>query len=185
MNPMDLAEFNGKIGVPLPSTECCIKADDGTLLPVGEVGELCVRGPQVMQGYLNQPDKTAAVLETDGWFHTGDVASMDEHGFVKILERMDDMILISGFNVYPNEIENVVVAHPGVLEVAAIGVPDEKSGEVVKIYVVKKDQTLTEEQLLQHCKKELTAYKVPKQIEFTDALPKSNVGKILRRELRN
>jgi long-chain acyl-CoA synthetase len=180
---MDLAGYNGKIGLPLPSTECSIQKD-GKLLPIGEAGELCVRGPQVMQGYLNRPEQTATVLTADGWFHTGDIACMDENGYLQILERKDDMILVSGFNVYPNEVEGVVADHPGVLEVAAIGVPDEKSGEVVKIVVVKKDPGLTEEILHRHCKKELAAYKVPKHIEFRDALPKSNVGKILRRELR-
>ncbi|MCG6969087.1 MAG: AMP-binding protein [Gammaproteobacteria bacterium] len=183
INPMDLAGYNGKIGLPLPSTECSIQKD-GKLLPIGEAGELCVRGPQVMQGYLNRPEQTATVLTADGWFHTGDIACMDENGYLQILERKDDMILVSGFNVYPNEVEGVVADHPGVLEVAAIGVPDEKSGEVVKIVVVKKDPGLTEEILHRHCKKELAAYKVPKHIEFRDALPKSNVGKILRRELR-
>jgi long-chain acyl-CoA synthetase len=185
MNPFDLEEFNGKIGLPIPSTECCIKSDAGEMLPVGEIGELCVRGPQVMQGYLNQPEKTAIVLEPDGWFHTGDIASMDERGFFKILERKDDMIDVSGFNVYPNEVESVVAEHPGVLEVGAIGVPDEKSGAVVKIFVVKKDPALTKEDILQHCKKELTPYKIPRHIVFTDTLPKSPVGKILRRQLRN
>jgi long-chain acyl-CoA synthetase len=184
INPIDLKEYNGKIGLPLPSTECSIQNDDGKLLSVGEVGELCVRGPQVMQGYLNRPEQTEAVLKSDGWFHTGDIGSMDANGFVKIMERKDDMILVSGFNVYPNEIENVVAEHPGVLEVAAVGVTDEKSGQVVKIFVVKKDPGLTTEKILEHCKKELTAYKVPKHVEFRDALPKSNVGKILRRELR-
>ncbi len=185
INPINLPEYNGKIGLPIPSTECCIKSEEGAILPPGEAGELCVRGPQVMQGYLHHPEKTAKTIDADGWFHTGDVANIDEKGYVEILERIDDMILVSGFNVYPNEIESVVVELPGVLEVAAIGVPDEKSGEVVKIFVVRKDPALTKEQLLEHCKKELTAYKVPKHIEFTDVLPKSNVGKILRRELRN
>ena len=184
MNPFDLEEFNGKIGLPIPSTECCIKSDGGEMLPAGGIGEMCVRGPQVMQGYLNQPEKTAAVLEPDGWFHTGDVAVMDEKGFFKILERKDDMIVVSGFNVYPSEVESVVAKHPGVLEVAAIGVPDEKSGAVVKIFVVRKDPALTEEEILRHCKKELTAYKIPKQITFLDTLPKSPVGKVLRRKLR-
>ena len=185
MNPFDLEHFNGKVGLPIPSTECCIKSDEGEMLAVGETGELCVRGPQVMQGYLNQPVKTAAVLEPDGWFHTGDMATMDERGFFKILERKDDMIIVSGFNVYPNEVESVVAEHPGVLEVGAIGVPDEKSGAAVKIFVVRKDPALTEEEILQHCRQELTAYKRPKQIIFTDALPKSPVGKILRRRLRS
>ncbi|KPJ94947.1 MAG: long-chain fatty acid--CoA ligase [Gammaproteobacteria bacterium SG8_11] len=184
INPIDLPEYNGNIGLPLPSTECSIQDDDGKILPIGEVGELCVRGPQVMQGYLNRPEQTDAVLKPDGWFHTGDMATIDEKGFVKILERKDDMIVVSGFNVYPNEIENVAAELPSVLESAAIGVPDEKSGQVVKIFVVKKDPALTEDELIQHCKTELAAYKVPKLVEFRDSLPKSNVGKILRRELR-
>ena len=155
------------------------------MLPVGEIGELCVRGPQVMQGYLNQPDKTAEVLELNGWFHTGDIASMDEKGFVKVLERKDDMIIVSGFNVYPSEVESVVAEHPGVREVGAIGVPNEKSGAAVKNFVVRKDPALTEAEIFQHCKKELTAYKIPKEIVFADELPKSPVGKILRRQLRS
>lgn len=184
INPLNAEDFNGKIGLPLSSTECSIQDENGKFLPVGEEGELCVRGPQVMQGYLNRPEKTSEVLKDDGWFHTGDMAYIDVKGFVKILERKDDMILVSGFNVYPNEVEGVVATHPGVKEVAAVGVPDKKSGEVVKIFVVKKDPALTEEELVEHCRKDLTAYKVPKHIEFRESLPKSNVGKILRRELR-
>jgi long-chain acyl-CoA synthetase len=183
INPIDLEQYNGKVGLPISSTECSVQNEDGEILPFGEIGEICVRGPQVMQGYLNNPEQTAAVLKADGWFHTGDVGYMDEKGFVKILERIDDMILVSGFNVYPNEVESFVAEHPGVLEVAAIGVPDEKSGHVVKIFVIKKDPLLTEKDLVEHCKKGLTAYKVPKYVEFRDTLPKSNVGKILRREL--
>ncbi|MDH5327461.1 MAG: AMP-binding protein [Gammaproteobacteria bacterium] len=184
INPIDMAQYNGKIGLPIPSTECSIQDDQGNMLAPGEPGELCVRGPQVMQGYLGRPEQTAKVLKDDGWFHTGDMSTMDENGYVQILERKDDMILVSGFNVYPNEVESVIVEHPGVLEVAVIGVPDEKSGEVVKAFVVKKDPALTENQIREHCKQGLTAYKVPKQVEFIDSLPKSNVGKILRRQLR-
>ena len=184
INPIDLTEFNGKVGLPLPSTEVSIQDDNNKPLAIGEIGEICARGPQVMQGYWNRPEQTDEVLKVDGWFHTGDVGFMDEQGFVKILERKDDMITVSGFKVYPSEIENVVATHPGVHEVAAIGVPDKKSGEVVKIFITKKDPALTEDSVVQHCKENLTAYKVPKHIEFRDSLPKSNVGKILRRELR-
>ncbi|GAP67003.1 acyl-CoA synthetase (AMP-forming)/AMP-acidligase II [Mizugakiibacter sediminis] len=184
INPLDLAEYSGSIGLPVPSTDVSIQDDNGRSLPIGEVGELCVRGPQVMKGYWNRPDETAKVLGADGWLHTGDIARMDERGFVYIVDRKKDMILVSGFNVYPNEVEDVVAQHPGVLEVAAIGVPDEHSGEAVKIFVVKKDPNLTEEDLRKHCHDALTGYKRPKYIEFRDALPKSNVGKILRRELR-
>ena len=184
INPINLEKYNGRIGLPIPSTECSIQNEEGELLPIGEIGEICLRGPQVMQGYFHRPEQTVAVLKPDGWFHTGDIGFMDEKGFVKLLERIDDMILVSGFNVYPNEVENIVAEHPGVLEVAAIGVPDEKSGQVVKIFVVKKDPSLTEQDLIDHCKKELTAYKIPKTIVFRETLPKSPVGKILRRELR-
>lgn len=184
INPIDLVDFNGNVGLPLPSTDCSIQDDKDTLLNIGEIGEICVRGPQVMSGYLNRPEQTEKVLKADGWLHTGDIGSMDEKGFVKILERKDDMILVSGFNVYPSEIENVLTEHPGVLEVAAIGVPDEKSGEVVKVFVVKQDQNLTEHALREFCKENFTGYKIPHHIEFTNTLPKSNVGKILRRELR-
>lgn len=184
INPIDLPEYVGKIGLPLPSTEVSIQDDNDKQLAIGEIGEICVRGPQVMQGYWRRPEQTDKVLKSDGWFHTGDLGVMDEQGFVKVLERKDDMIVVSGFNVYPSEVENVVTEHPGVREVAAIGVPDEKSGQVVKIVVIKTDPKLTEELLLKHCKENLTAYKMPKQIEFRDSLPKSNVGKILRRELR-
>lgn len=185
INPVDLAEYNGKIGLPIPSTECSIQDEDGKELPPGEVGELCIRGPQVMQGYWHRPEQTAEVLRPDGWFRTGDMAVMDEKGFFAIVERKDDMINVSGFNVYPTEIEGVVVHHPGVLEVAAIGVPDEKSGEVVKIFVVRKDPALKRDALLDYCRKNLTGYKVPKHVEFRESLPKSPVGKILRRELRD
>ncbi|MCK5335935.1 MAG: AMP-binding protein, partial [Gammaproteobacteria bacterium] len=177
-------EFNGKVGLPLPSTECSIQDDNNQPLPVNEVGELCVRGPQIMKGYWNRPEQTAEALKSDGWLHTGDLATMDENGFIQILERQDDMIVTSGFNIYPSEIENVVTEHPGVLEAAAIGIPDEKYGQVVKLYVVKKDPDITEELLHDYCKQNLTGYKIPKQIEFRESLPKSNVGKIIRRELR-
>ena len=185
INPFDIEEFNGCIGLPISSTECGIMDDDGTLLPQGEVGELVVRGPQVMKGYWERPEETAKVLTGDGWLRTGDVAMMTPDGFFKIVDRKKDMILVSGFNVFPNEIEDVVAHHPKVLEVAAVGVPDEKSTEAVKLYVVKSDPSLTEEEVRAFCKEELTGYKRPKYIEFRDELPKSNVGKILRRELRD
>lgn len=183
-NPVNLAEFNDKAGLPLPSTECSIQDDNNQLLAVGEVGEVCVRGPQVMKGYWKKPEQTLEVLKADGWLHTGDLATMDVNGFIQILERKDDMISVSGFNIYPSEIENVMAEHPAVLEAAAIGIPDERSGQVVKIFVVKKAPDITEEQLHEYCKQNLTAYKIPKQIEFRESLPKSNVGKIIRRELR-
>jgi long-chain acyl-CoA synthetase len=185
INPFDIEEFNGCIGLPIPSTECGIMDDDGTLLPQGEVGELVVRGPQVMKGYWERPEETAKVLTDDGWLRTGDVAMMTPDGFFKIVDRKKDMILVSGFNVFPNEIEDVVAHHPKVLEVAAVGVPDEKSTEAVKLFVVRSDPSLTEAELREFCKQELTGYKRPKHIEFRDELPKTNVGKILRRELRN
>ena len=185
INPLDLAEYNGSIGLPVPSTEVAIWSDEGEVLPVGGVGELMVRGPQVMKGYWNRPEDTAHVLTPEGWLHTGDIARMDEKGYFYIVDRKKDMILVSGFNVYPNEVEDVVASHPGVAEVAAVGVEDEHSGEVVKLFVVKKDPTLTEEALKKYCHDELTGYKRPKYIEFRDELPKSNVGKILRRELRD
>jgi long-chain acyl-CoA synthetase len=184
-NPLDLKEYSGSIGMPLPSTDVKLLDDAGNEVAHGESGELCVRGPQVMKGYWNRPDETAKVLGGNGWLRTGDIARMDERGFFYIVDRKKDMILVSGFNVYPNEIEDVVARHPGVLEVAAIGVPDEHSGEVVKLFVVKKDPALTEAALKQYCHDELTGYKRPKYIEFRDSLPKSNVGKILRRELRD
>lgn len=185
INPMDMEEYNGCIGLPIPSTECAIMGEDGELLPQGEVGELCVRGPQVMKGYWQRPEATAEVITGDGWLKTGDVAMMTPEGYFKIVDRKKDMILVSGFNVYPNEIEDVFAAHDKVLEVAAIGLPDERSGEVVKICVVKSDDSLTEEELHAHGKEHLTGYKRPKAIEFFTELPKTNVGKILRRELRD
>jgi long-chain acyl-CoA synthetase len=185
MNPLDLAEYNGAIGLPISSTDASIQDDNGNELGVGEVGELCIRGPQVMKGYWQRPEETAKVLGSDGWLHTGDIARMDEKGYFTIVDRKKDMILVSGFNVYPNEIEDVVAPCPGVLEVAAVGVPDEKSGEAVKLVVVRKDPALTAETIKAHCRENLTGYKLPKYIEFRDALPKTNVGKILRRELRD
>lgn len=184
MNPLDLKEYNGAIGLPLPSTLCCVKDDESNMLPIGERGELCVKGPQVMKGYWNNEEATSKVMDADGWLHTGDVAVMNEDGFFTIVDRIKDMILVSGFNVYPNEIEDVVAMHPGVLEVGAIGVPDEHSGEAVKIVVVKGDINLSEADIRAHCKKYLTGYKRPKIVQFIDELPKTNVGKVLRRSLR-
>ena len=185
MNPLNIPEYTGAIGLPISSTEVAIRNDKGVDVPLGERGELCIRGPQVMKGYYNRPEETAAVIMPDGFLRTGDIAVMDEKGYVRIVDRKKDMILVSGFNVYPNEIEEVVAMHPGVLEVASIGVPDEKSGEAVKIFVVKKDQSLTAAQLVAHCREHLTGYKVPSHVEFRTDLPKTNVGKILRRELRD
>ena len=185
INPLDIAEYNGSIGLPIPSTDIAIRDDDGNDLANDAIGELCVRGPQVMKGYWNRPEETAQVLSADGWLRTGDIARIDERGFVYIVDRKKDMILVSGFNVYPNEVEDVVAQMPGVLEVAAVGVPDEKSGEAVKIVVVRKDPSLTQEQIRAHCKENLTPYKMPRYIEFRESLPKTNVGKILRRELRD
>ena len=184
INPLNLDHYNGSIGLPVPSTEVSIQDDDGNLLPQGEVGELCVRGPQVMKGYWQKPDETAKVISADGWLKTGDVAQMDENGFFRIVDRLKDMILVSGFNVYPNEIESVIAGHEGVLEVGVIGEPDADSGEVVKAVIVRKDPSLSEEAIVAHCREHLTGYKVPKVIEFREELPKTNVGKILRRELR-
>ena len=186
INPMDLADYNGSIGFPVPSTDACVKDEDGKVLAnLGEVGELCIKGPQVMKGYWNRPEETANTIDADGWLHTGDMAKMDEQGFFYIVDRKKDMILVSGFNVYPNEVEDVVAMMPGVLEVAAVGVPDEKSGEAVKLVIVKKDPSLTAEQVKAHARENLTGYKQPKYVEFRDELPKTNVGKILRRELRD
>ena len=185
INPLDIEDYNGSIGLPLPSTEISIRSADGRELPVGEIGELCIRGPQVMAGYWGKPEETAAVLGPDGFLRTGDIARVDERGFVFIVDRKKDMIIVSGFNVYPNEIEDVVMMHPGVREVGAVGVPDEKSGEAVKIVVVRKDQSLTAEDLREHCRKLLTGYKTPRHVEFREALPRTAIGKILRRELRD
>ena len=184
INPLSLTEYNGAIGLPVPSTEVSIQDDRGNLLPQGETGEMCVRGPQVMKGYWQRPEETAKVLSGDGWLKTGDVAQMDEDGFFRIVDRLKDMILVSGFNVFPNEIETVIAGHEGVLEVGVIGEPDAGSGEVVKAVIVKKDPNLTGESVIEHCREHLTAYKCPKIVEFRDEMPKTNVGKILRRELR-
>ena len=184
-NPLGLEDWTGTIGVPIPSTEAAILDDQGIEVAVGQVDELCIRGPQVMKGYWNRPDETAKVFTSDGWLRTGDMGFMDPRGYFKITDRKKDMIVVSGFKVFPNEIEDVVMMHPGVLEAAAIGVADPKSGEAVKVVVVRKDPTLTEQVLLEHCKKNLTGYKIPKIVEFrSEALPKSNIGKILRRQLR-
>jgi long-chain acyl-CoA synthetase len=184
-NPLDAREFTGAIGLPMSSTEIVLRDDNDRDVALGEPGEICIRGPQVMKGYWQRPEETAKVLGKDGFLHTGDIGVMDHKGFIRIVDRKKDMILVSGFNVYPNEIEQVVAMHPGVLEVAAIGVPDEHSGEVPKVFVVKKDPQLTEADVLEHCKKELTGYKRPKYVEFRTELPKTNVGKILRRALRD
>ncbi len=185
VNPLNATEYSGAIGLPLPSTEACVKGEDGATLPLGEVGELCIRGPQVMRGYWRRDQDTAKTIDVDGWLHTGDMARMDERGNFYIVDRKKDMILVSGFNVYPNEIEDVIAMMPQVLEVAAVGVPDEKSGETVKVVIVKKDPALTAEQVKAHARANLTGYKQPRIIEFRSELPKTNVGKILRRELRD
>ena len=184
VNPFDVSTFNGSIGLPVPSTEVSIRNPQGQPLGVGEPGELCVRGPQVMLGYWQRPEDTAQVMTADGFLRTGDLATMDEHGFLRIVDRLKDMILVSGFNVYPNEVEQVVMMHPEVLEVAAVGRPDANSGERVQVFVVRKSTALDAAALQAHCREHLTRYKVPSQVEFVDELPKSNVGKILRRELR-
>ena len=185
-NPLNIVDWTGNIGVPIPSTDAAIVDDDGNALPVGEVGEIAIRGPQVMKGYWQRPAETAKVFTGDGWLRTGDMGFMDEDGRFKITDRKKDMIIVSGFKVFPNEVEDVVMMHPGVLEVAAMGETDERSGEVVKIVVVRKDPALSEAELLEHCRKNLTGYKVPKLVEFrNEPLPKTNIGKILRRELRS
>jgi long-chain acyl-CoA synthetase len=183
-NRLDDAEFSGAIGMPIPSTEAAILGEDDRPLPPGEAGEIAIRGPQVMKGYWNQPEETAAAFTADGYFRTGDIGVMDERGSIRVVDRKKDMILVSGFNVYPNELEEVAAAHPGVLEVAAVGVPDAGAGEVPKLFVVRRDASLTAEALLAFCREQLTGYKRPRHVEFRDSLPKSNVGKILRRELR-
>ena len=185
INPLDLPEYNGAIGLPISSTDLMLRDDEGKEVALGERGEICIRGPQVMAGYWQRPEETANMIDRDGWLATGDIGVVDERGFVRIVDRKKDMILVSGFNVYPNEIEAVVVMHAGVLECAAVGVPDGKSGEAVKLFVVKKDPALTAEALLAHCHEQLTGYKCPRDVEFRTELPKSNVGKILRRELRD
>ncbi|MCL6705671.1 long-chain fatty acid--CoA ligase [Pseudomonas sp. R2.Fl] len=184
VNRLDSTEFTGMIGLPLPSTDVEIRDEEGRTLPIGEVGEICIRGPQVMAGYWRRPEETSKVMTADGFFRSGDMGLMDERGYIKIVDRKKDMILVSGFNVYPNEIEEVAAMLPGVLEAAAIGVPDPHSGEAVKLFVVKKDPSLTEEQVKAHCAQNLTNYKRPRFVEFRTELPKSNVGKILRKDLR-
>jgi long-chain acyl-CoA synthetase len=181
---LDVKDFSGTIGLPLPSTDIVLRDDMGSDVPTGQPGEICIRGPQVMAGYWNRPDETARVMTPDGYFKSGDIGVMDERGYFRIVDRKKDMILVSGFNVYPNEIEQVVSLHPGVLECAAVGVADEKSGEAVKLFIVKADASLSEDDVARYCRENFTAYKRPKYIEFRDELPKSNVGKILRRELR-
>ena len=184
-NPLNIQEWSGNIGVPIPSTEAAILDEDDSMLPINAVGEIAIRGPQVMKGYWHKPEETAKVFTRDGWFRTGDMGFMNELGQFKITDRKKDMIIVSGFKVFPNEVEDVVMMHPGVMEVAAIGVPDEKSGEAVKIVVVKKDESLTDRELLEHCRQHLTNYKVPRMVEFrSEPLPKTPIGKILRRELR-
>ncbi len=183
-NRLDISGYTGSIGLPVPSTDIAIRDDNGQDVPTGSPGEICIRGPQVMSGYWGRPDETQKVMTDDGFFKSGDIGVMDEQGYIRIVDRKKDMILVSGFNVYPTEIEQVVSLHPGVLECAAVGVPDERSGEAVKLFVVKGDATLHEEDIASYCKENFTAYKRPKYIEFRDELPKSNVGKILRRELR-
>ena len=185
INPLDLSAYNGSIGLPLPSTQVSIRDDDGNEMPPGEPGELCIAGPQVMSGYWNKPEENAGTFFADGFLRTGDIARIDDKGYVYIVDRKKDMIIVSGFNVYPNEIENVVGAHPKVTEAACIGVADERSGELVKLFVVRRDDSLTEDELITYCRQELTGYKVPRQVAFLDELPKSNVGKILRKDLRD
>jgi long-chain acyl-CoA synthetase len=184
-NPLTLEDYNGSIGLPAPSTDIAIRDAEGRDLPVGEPGELCIKGPQVMAGYWMKPDETANVMTADGYLRTGDIARIDERGYLTIVDRQKDMIIVSGFNVYPNEIEDVVMSHPGVHEVGAVGVPDGRSGEVVKIVVVRKDSTLTDAELIAHCRQYLTGYKTPRHVEFRDTLPRTPIGKILRRELRD
>jgi long-chain acyl-CoA synthetase len=184
-NPSDIADFNGTVGLPLPSTMISIRDDADHEMPVGERGEVCASGPQVMQGYWNKPDETAKAMTADGFFRTGDIGVLSPEGYLRIVDRKKDMILVSGFNVYPNEVEEVLSSHPGVRECAVIGAPDGKSGEVVKAFVVRKDPNLTEQALHDFAAEQLSKYKTPRHIEFRDELPKSNVGKILRRALRD
>ena len=185
-NPVTIEEWSGEIGVPLPSTDAAILDDDGRPVALGEVGEICLRGPQVMKGYWNRPEETARVFTDDGWLRTGDMGVTDERGNIRLTDRKKDMIVVSGFKVFPNEIEDVLATHPGVAEAAVIGVPDARSGEAVKVVVLRKDPALTEAEVLAHCRQHLTGYKVPRIVEFRDEpLPKSNIGKILRRELRD
>ncbi len=184
-NPSNTTSFSGTIGLPLPSIDIAIKDEDGVSLPIGQSGEICIKGPNVMVGYYNQPDETSKAFTTDGFMRTGDVGIMDGHGYTKIVDRKKDMIIVSGFNVFPNEVENVISLCPGVVECAAIGIADAKQGEAIKVFIVKSTQALTEEDVVKFCRQHLTGYKLPKYIEFRDDLPKSNVGKILRRELRS
>ena len=184
INPFDGAEYNGSIGLPIPSTDIVLRDDDGNDVPTNQPGEICIRGPQVMAGYWQRPAETAHAMTVDGYFKTGDIGTMDAHGYIRIVDRKKDMINVSGFNVYPNEIENVVMMHEGVVECAVVGVPDRKSGEAVKLYVVRRDEQLKAQQLIAHCRAQLAGYKCPREVEFRSELPKSNVGKILRRELR-
>ena len=183
-NPVTNKEFTGSIGLPLPGIDLAIKDEEGRSLPPGESGEICIRGPNVMTGYYGQPAETAAAFTSDGFMRTGDIGVMDARGYTKIIDRKKDMIIVSGFNVFPNELENVISLCSGVVECAAVGIPDEKQGEAIKVFVVKNDPLLTEEDVAKYCHEQLTGYKRPKYIEFRDELPKSNVGKILRRELR-
>jgi long-chain acyl-CoA synthetase len=184
INPLDKKEFTGSIGLPVPSTDIRIRDENQNDLPLGETGELCIRGPQVTPGYWQRPDETAKVFDRDGFLRTGDIGYMDEQGYVFLLDRKKDMILVSGFNVYPNEVEAVAAQHPDIVEAAAVGVPDEKAGEIVKLYVISRNPELTEKDVIAFCRKELTGYKAPRIVEFRDDLPRTNVGKILRRELR-
>ncbi len=185
MNPLDLDAYNGSIGLPMPSTEIRIRDEANHDIPQGEAGEICIKGPQVMLGYWQRQDETDKVITPDGFLHTGDVGVIDEKGFVRIVDRIKDMILVSGFKVFPNEIEQVLAMHPGVLEVAAVGVPDEHSGEAVKVFIVKKDPALSAQAILDFSKEQFTGYKRPRHVEFRAELPKTNVGKILRRALRD
>lgn len=185
INPLNISGYNGTIGLPIPSTTITIRDDSGNILPIGETGEICIAGPQVMKGYWNKDEETAKVMTPDGAFRSGDIGFMNADGFVKIVDRKKDMILVSGFNVYPNEIEDVIAMCPGVMEVCAVAAEDEKSGEVVRVAIVKKDPALTKEQVFEYCKTQLTGYKLPRIIEFWKELPKSNVGKVLRREVKN
>jgi long-chain acyl-CoA synthetase len=184
-NRLDITEFNGSVGLPFPSTDVQVLDEADRPAGTDEAGELCVKGPQVMKGYWQRPDETQATFTADGWLRTGDIARIDAAGRVYIEDRKKDLIIVSGFNVYPSEVENVVTTHPGVLEAAAVGVPSEKSGEVVKIYVVRKDPTLEANALIAYCRERMTGYKTPDIVEFVDDLPKSNVGKVLRRELKS
>jgi acyl-CoA synthetase (AMP-forming)/AMP-acid ligase II len=183
-NPVTTDHFSGTIGLPLPSIDIAIKDDEGNSLAIGDTGEICIKGPNVMTGYYLQPDETKRAFTADGYMRTGDIGIMDTQGFTRIVDRKKDMILVSGFNVFPNELENVISMCPGVIECAAVGIPDDKQGEAIKVFVVRSDVTLTEDDIDRYCRQNLTGYKQPKYIEFRDELPKTNVGKVLRRELR-